>query len=97
MSQYANVVSPQHEDFETKDSGLVINPSYPHLGASPDGFVSCRCTLEIKYPYCVKNQSPETEGDDAHLKETYYASHMITVKDQVAVAKYQVAFYLFIG
>ena len=84
MSQYSKVVSPQHEDFETKDSGLVINPSYPHLGASPDGFVSCHCcglgTLEIKCPYCVKNQSPEnfvemltyveTEGDDAHLKET---------------------------
>lgn len=84
MSQYAKVVSPQREDFEVKDSGLVINPSYPHLGASPDGFVSCRCcglgTLEIKCPYCVKNQSSEnfvemltyleTEGDNIHLKET---------------------------
>ena len=84
MSEYEKVVSPQHEDFEVKDSGLVINPSYPHLGASPDGFVSCRCCglgiLEIKCPYCLKNQSfenfvemltyLETEGDDEHLKET---------------------------
>ena len=84
MSEYAKVVSPQHGDFEVKDCGLVINPSYPHLSASPDGFVSCHCcglgTLEIKCPFCVKNQSSEnfvemlayleTEGDDVHLKET---------------------------
>ena len=36
-------------------SGFVINPSQPHLGASPDELVSCDCcgqgVLEIKCPY----------------------------------------------
>ena len=77
MSQYVQAVQPQHENFVAKDSGLVIKPSYPHLGASPDGFVSCDCCglgmLET-CPYCVKTQSPEnavemltyleTDGDD---------------------------------
>ena len=32
-----------HQDFSCTKSGFVINPLYPHLGASPDGFVSCKC------------------------------------------------------
>ena len=36
-------------------SGLRIHPSFPHLGASPDGIVQCTCcgkgVLEIKCPY----------------------------------------------
>ena len=35
--------------------GLHINPSFPHLGASPDGVVQCECcgngVLEITCPY----------------------------------------------
>ena len=39
-----------------KASGLVVHPAYPHLGASPDGVVSCsgckeKWLLEIKYPF----------------------------------------------
>jgi len=88
LSQYVDEVSPQHENFEICNCGLVINPSYPHLGASPDGIVACDChgvgVIEVKCPYCVRKQSPdraiemlkylECQGDEVHLKETdaYY-------------------------
>ena len=43
------------------DSGLLINPKWPFIGASPDGIVSCACcgkgTLEIKCPYCHRGES----------------------------------------
>ena len=38
------------------DCGLLINPKWPLIGASPDRLLSCECcgkgTLEIKCPYC---------------------------------------------
>ena len=44
-----------------QDSGLHINPSFPHLGASPDGIVQCECcgngVLEIKCPYNAREHS----------------------------------------
>ena len=56
-------MSPWHENFVAKDGGLVINPSDPHLDASPDRFVLCDCcglgALEIKCSYCVEAQSPQ--------------------------------------
>ena len=58
------MVSPQHENFELHNCGFVINPSYPHLGASPDGIVTCDChgvgVVEVKCPYCVRKQSPDS-------------------------------------
>ena len=43
------------------DRGLVIHPQYPHLGASPDGFVKCYCcgsgVIEIKCPFSCKDHS----------------------------------------
>ena len=48
-----------HQGFSCTKAGLVINPLYPHLGASSDGFVSCSCCrdglVEIKCPYSVKD------------------------------------------
>ena len=41
----------------------MINPQYPHLGASPDGFIKCSCcgegVIEIKCPFSVKDGMPE--------------------------------------
>ena len=48
-----------HDDFEFSESGLIINPKWPVIGASPDGVVSCTCcgkgVLEIKCPYSHQN------------------------------------------
>ena len=44
-----------HIDLCIAENGLVINPRWPFIGASPDGIVSCGCyetrVLEIKCPY----------------------------------------------
>ena len=32
-----------HTNFVCTNAGLVVNPLFPHLGASPDGFVCCDC------------------------------------------------------
>ena len=43
-----------HDSVVFQKSGLVINPKYPYIGASPDGVVSCMCCgdglLKIKCP-----------------------------------------------
>ena len=48
-----------HVDFKLSESGLVINPKWPVIGASPDGVVSCICcgkgVLAIKCPYGHQN------------------------------------------
>lgn len=51
-----------HDDFSICDSGLQINKQWPHIGASPDGLVNCKCcgagVCEIKCPYSAKDLSP---------------------------------------
>ncbi|XP_044182751.1 uncharacterized protein LOC114950049 [Acropora millepora] len=36
LQQYAKIMKENHADFHVKESGLMINPLHPHLGASPD-------------------------------------------------------------
>ena len=97
ITQYVDTVSPQHQNFKTQDSSLVINPSYPHLGASPDSFVSCDCcglgTLEVKCSYCVKTESPENAveiqtylDEDVHLKKT--DAYFYQIQAQLNIVKY---------
>jgi len=49
----------EHEHFHWRDSGLVIKPKYPFLGASPDGIGPCDCCgevlVKIKCPYCHRD------------------------------------------
>ena len=55
VQEFKQKVSPSHTSFELKFTGLHVNPKFPHLGASPDGLVSCECCgeglLEINCPY----------------------------------------------
>ena len=50
----------EHKDFEIEDSGFVINPEHPHLGASPDAISYCSChgtgCVEISVP--TKHETP---------------------------------------
>jgi len=52
-----------HEGLVIADSGLVINPQWPFIAASPDGVVNCKCyeklILEIKWPSTHRNDSIE--------------------------------------
>lgn len=60
--EYLEIVTQNHERFEHHPAGLTVNPKYPHLGASPDGVVSCVCCgrglLEIKCPYKHREEHP---------------------------------------
>ncbi|CAG2227839.1 unnamed protein product [Mytilus edulis] len=56
--KYVDRRKDNHEIFEMKDSGLVLNSSFfkfPYLGASPDGIANCDycgdICIEIKCPY----------------------------------------------
>ena len=60
VNQFVEHMKPFHEDLTVVESGLIINPKYPHLGASPDGVVSCNCcgtfVLEVKCHHCSRNK-----------------------------------------
>ena len=61
--EYVAKISPLHQGFKCTLVGLVVNPQYPHLGASPDALVECRCCssegiLEIKCPLSGKDSHP---------------------------------------
>ena len=48
--------------------GLVVNPKYPFMGASPDGIITCSChgksLIEVKCPYnCSKQLFADLEGN----------------------------------
>ena len=49
---YIETVSDNHTNFQCTAAGLHVNPSYPHLGTTPDGVLNCDCcgkgVLEIK-------------------------------------------------
>ena len=62
IQEFKPKVSPSHTSFELEFTGLHINPKFPHLGASPEGLVSCECCveglLEIECPSSIRHTSP---------------------------------------
>lgn len=69
-SDYFDQVKDLHINMYINDSGLIINPVYPHLGASPDGIISCDCCgsgcVEVKCPYCQRSDKL-ADDDGARL------------------------------
>ncbi|XP_021352053.1 uncharacterized protein LOC110449491 isoform X1 [Mizuhopecten yessoensis] len=67
LDTYCQSMNLFHDNFTCRKSGLVINPKYPYIGASPDSVVSCDCCgegfVEVKCPYCVRSM-PITEATD---------------------------------
>ena len=64
---YIETVSDNHTNFQCTAAGLHVNPSYPHLGAAPDGVLNCDCcgkgVLEIKCPYKHREKHPHDVTD----------------------------------
>ena len=46
VQEFQQNLFPNHTSFEIKFTGLHGNPKFPHMGASPDGLVSCECCVE---------------------------------------------------
>ena len=70
---YVTFNEAKHEMFVVHQCGLVIDPKFPFLGASPDGMVCCSCcgkgVLEIKCPFKYRDYSPT---DDQALSDSKY-------------------------
>lgn len=53
-----------HIDFKCSKNGLFISEECPFVGASPDSMTDCLyCgagVLEVKYPYCIRMEDPDT-------------------------------------
>lgn len=66
---YKSIQCSNHQSFSLKHSGLVLNPDWPHLGASPDGVVTCKCcgegVLEIKCPFCRNDEDVEVTASSS--------------------------------
>lgn len=58
--EYTYIMQKDHTSFEIKECGLVIDPMFPFLGATPDGLVTCACcgngTLEVKCPFSCRKK-----------------------------------------
>ena len=98
--EYMKVTREQHTKFAVQDSGLVINPKWPFIGASPDGIVSCQCcgkgTLELKCPFCHKG---ETIEDAVSLDKNFCLKSTANGKYELDVTHtyyYQVQTQLFV-
>jgi hypothetical protein len=48
-----NIISKMFSNYHFRDVGLVINPLFPYLGASPDGFLygEQAIILEVKHVF----------------------------------------------
>jgi len=69
--RYEAEMKQVHTNFSVKDSGLIINPKWPFIGATPDGSVSCTCcgkgVMEIKCPYCHHGESIADAAEDKNF------------------------------
>ena len=69
--QYVKSQRPKHANIlEVTDSGIVINPKWPFIGAVPDGIIDCYCcgkgVLEIKCSYSHRYESIEAAAGNDH-------------------------------
>lgn len=86
---YFQVMKQTHQEFTVRDSGFVINPDHPFLGASPNAISCCAChgkgCVEIKCPHAFKditiNQGIES-GKKTCLTKTSDGSLQLDRKHQ---------------
>lgn len=68
ISEYKKAAQQQHDCLKVSESGLVVHPKYPFLGASPDGLVDCECcssgVLEVKCPYSCRGSDVDVAVED---------------------------------
>ena len=61
---YISNIRLKHHDIQLQESGLVIDPKWGYIGATPDGKVESQCCgkgiIEIKCPYCQQGRSIES-------------------------------------
>lgn len=72
--------------------GLVINPRWPQLGASPDKIVYCECclggALEVKCPYLLNTKDINDVNEYVKLKNS-----CVIVSDGQIILKHDHQYY----
>ena len=67
IKEYTRKMNTLHK-FNITKSGLILHPTFPHLGASPDGKINCQCcgsgVLEVKCPYSCKTRTISEATED---------------------------------
>lgn len=63
------IMKGQTQKLRMRRYGLIVNPKWPYLGASPDGIVQCtycpKRVLEIKCPYMYRAMDVRIVKDDS--------------------------------
>ena len=74
-SDYSRQQKEGHTEFSSTAAGLVVNPKYPYLGATPDGWVGCDCCgrgiVEIKCPYTYRSMHPDAINDSTFYLQRF--------------------------
>ena len=101
--KYIESYSRIHETFFVVKSGLILHPSYPFLGATPDGIVNCSCcgsgVLEIKCPFRCKEKSfedaasqksfcLEEDNGDLRLKVDHTYYYQVQLQMKICYVEY---------
>ena len=108
VQEFKQAACLEHTSFEVKFTGLHVNPKFPHLGASPDGLVSCECCgeglLEIKCPYSIRHTTPTSadtpkdfylkRNDDGILKLSPTHKYYYQVQGQMAVCERKYTYFV---
>lgn len=59
--KYTAELEKRHKNFSITENGLIINPDFPFIGATPDGLTKCDCcdngVVEIKCPYVNRDKT----------------------------------------
>jgi hypothetical protein len=86
---YKNISVQNHDNLILSITGLLINVCFPHLGASPDGLISCSCcgegVLEIKCPFSVSNSLPTDSKFIEDNKLSHKHEYFYKVQGQMGI------------
>ncbi len=69
--KYKAMMKEKHQNFQIHRSGFVVSKTYPFIGASPHGFVTCSCCgglVEIK---CPSKPRKSTISEFAKMPQTH--------------------------
>ena len=86
---YFRISKDCHANLKIECCGSVVHPCYPHLGASPDGIVTCDCcgkgVLEIKCPYSCRGKafSEAADQDKDFCLRKHADGHLQLIKSHV--------------
>lgn len=95
-----------HPSARIIEVGFFINPEVPHIGASPDGLLSCECcglrVSEVKCPFCKQIEMLDGKDGKFCLKKDSEGSlkldrnhaYYFQVQTQLGVCKLESAYFI---